>query len=130
MKGNSVGKRIELKLRCDLGRAELLQRGQELAEAQREAARVEDEKRDVMKNFKERLEEIYGRMRETGEAIREKSEFRLVACEVQFNTPSVGSKRTIRLDTGELLRDESMTPDEQQLHLYASPDTPEVIPES
>ena len=65
-----MGKRIELKLRCDLGRAELLQRGQEMAEAQREAARVEKEKHDVMKNFKERLDEIYGRMRETGEAIR------------------------------------------------------------
>lgn len=125
-----MGKRIELKLRCDLGHSELLQRGQELAEAQREAARVENEKRDAMKDFKEQLEEIYGRMRETGEAIREKSEFRLIACEVLFHTPAIGSKRTVRLDTGELLRDEPMTLDEQQLNLYASSESSEVISDS
>jgi hypothetical protein len=125
-----MSKRIELKLHCDLDESELRDRGQQLAESLREAARVEKEKSDAAKDFKEQLEEIYGRMGAVAEAIREKCEFRLVACEVQFHTPVVGSKRTIRLDTGELLRDESMTMDEQQLNLYASPDSSEVIPKT
>jgi hypothetical protein len=117
-------KTVELKLHCDLSEDELRARGQKLAEALREIRRVEDAKRDAMKDFKEQLEELHGETRETADAIRNKSEFRLVSCQVFFHAPVVGSKRTIRMDTGELVREEAMTLDEQQMNLYASEELP------
>jgi hypothetical protein len=118
-------KTIELKLHCDLDDVELRERGQQMAEAKREFARVAKEKADAMKDFKLQLEEIDARMSTAAEAIREKSEFRLVKCQVLYNVPAVAAKRTVRLDTGEVVREEPMTAGEQQQHLFAAESPPE-----
>lgn len=111
-------KTLDLKLYCDLGDEELRQRGQEMADAMREHTTVENDRRLAVKDFKERLEEIRGRMFAAAGAIRDKGEYRLVRCTVQFHVPANGWKRLVRMDTGELVKEEAMTPAEMQLNLY------------
>ena len=41
-------------------------------------------------------------------------------CVVQFHTPCEGIKRVVRMDTGEVVREEGMTNAEKQLNLWDS----------
>lgn len=119
-------KRIELTLHCELNDFDLHQRAQQMAEALREKARVSKRKAKVTKDFRDQLDEIEGRLSVAAEAIREKSEYRLVPCFVQFNVPTEGSKRTVRADTGEVVREERMSDGERQMNLPIT-DNPEHV---
>jgi hypothetical protein len=109
---------MEVELSCDLTEEEVQYRAQQLGAAVVEQDEVTTHKRDANKGFNEELEEIAQRMRLLSRAIRNKSERRLVRCAVTFHTPTQGAKRVVRLDTGELVREEPMTLDECQQHLF------------
>jgi endo-1,4-beta-mannosidase len=109
---------MEVELACDLTEEEVQYRAQQLGAAVVEQDEVTSRKREAMKSFNEELEEIAQRMRLLSRSIRTKSERRLVRCTVAFHTPTQASKRTVRLDTGELVRDEPMSLDECQQHLF------------
>lgn len=69
-------------------------------------------KKAAMDAFKEELEELISSRRDIAHRIRRKSEDREIDCRVEFHSPTIGMKRLIRLDTGELLREEQMTDEE------------------
>ena len=114
-------KEIDLELMCDLTDEDVQQRAQELGAAIEEQYRVQGEKADAMKEFTDQLKEIGERLRKISRAIRTRSESRIVKCVVQFHKPSPEFKRIARLDTGELVRDEPMTAEERQRHLFEPP---------
>jgi hypothetical protein len=118
---------IELELMCDLTHEEIQYRAQELGAAIVEQDEVESRRKDVVKEFAEQLKDIHGRMRRLSQVIRTKSERRIVKCAVTFHTPNTGFKQVVRLDTGELCREERMTTDECQQHMFVSSE-PEMEP--
>ena len=82
---------------------------------------VRQRKKVAMDAFKEELEELISSRRDIAHRIRRKSEDREIECRVEFHSPTIGMKRLIRMDTGELLREEQMTDEELQEELF-SPD--------
>jgi hypothetical protein len=113
-----VAKEIVLELWCDLTDDEVHERAQQLGASVAEYDQVDSDKKDAMKEYGDQLKEISGRMRRLSRIIRNRTEQRMVRCAVMFHTPTVATKRIVRLDTGEMFRDESMTMAEQQQHLF------------
>jgi hypothetical protein len=118
-------KQIEIQLACELSQEEIQFRAQELGVSVADYDVVDDEKKSVMKNFKERLEVISHRMRRLSRIVQEKREFRMVPCAVEFHVPAVGSKRIVRTDTGEIVREEPMNAEERQNNLFEAAPAPE-----
>lgn len=114
------GKRIELDLPCMLSEDEVQSRGMMLVETVAQKDDVAAAKRTVTKEFNDKLTALDERQRQLAVVIRSGIETRLVACELQFHTPAEASKRTVRLDTGEVVREEAMTPAECQTHMFAA----------
>ena len=111
-------KEIDLELMCELTDDDIQVRSQQLGAAVLEQDRVGDNKASAMKAYSEELKEIAQRMRIISRAIRDRVEQRLVRCVVEFHVPSPSFKRVTRLDTGEFLKDEPMTLEERQRHLF------------
>jgi hypothetical protein len=118
-------KQIEMQLACELSQEEIQFRAQELGVAVAEYDVIDDEKKSAMKLFKERLEVVAHRMRRLSKIVQEKREYRMVACVVEFHVPAVGSKRIVRTDTGEIVREEAMTPEERQNNLFEGKESEE-----
>ncbi len=111
-------KEITVEVNCDLDEMELLMRGQMLSQAYLDFERVQGEKKAAMKEFADELEGIRSRINKLCGIIRNKMEPRMVNCAVQFHAPVQATKRIVRLDTGEIVRDEPMTPQECQTYLF------------
>lgn len=114
------GKRIELDLPCALNDNEIASRSMMLVETVARKDEVASAKRTVTKDFNDKLTALDERQRQLAHVIRTGIETRLVACELLFHTPAEASKRTIRLDTGEVVREEAMTAAECQTHMFAA----------
>lgn len=114
------GKRIELDLPCMLSEDEVQSRSMMLVETVAQKDDVAAAKRTVTKEFNDKLTALDERQRQLAHVIRTGIETRLVACELLFHTPAEASKRTIRLDTGEVVREEAMTAAECQTHMFAA----------
>lgn len=111
-------KQIEMQLACELSQEEVQFRAQELGVAVTQHDVIADEKAKAMKLFKERLETVSHRMRRLSKIVQAKLEYRMVACAVEFHVPEVGTKRIVRTDTGEVVKEEAMTPEERQNNLF------------
>lgn len=111
-------KEIQQELECSLGESELNERGQRMSSAMLKYDEVEAAKKEAVKDFSEEMKALRGQMRELSRVIRRKSELRMVTCGVQFHVPEVGMKRMVRLDTGEIVRDEVMSVEERQNNLF------------
>jgi hypothetical protein len=114
------GKRIELELYCNLTDDEVQSRGLMLVEAITERDQVDAARREAGKRFKDKLVGLDERQRKLGRVIRERAEHRMVQCMVLFHMPVEATKRIVRLDTGEVVREEPMTQGECQLNMFAS----------
>ena len=111
-------KQIELELLCELTDEEVQMRGLQLASAFVERDKVDAAKRDAARSFGKQLEGIDERMRRLSDAIAERREYRFVRCAVIFHAPANGTKRIVRADTGEIVREEPMTMAECQQFLF------------
>ena len=111
-------KQIELELLCELTDEEVQMRGLQLASAFVERDKVDAAKRDAARSFGKQLEGIDERMRRLSDAIAERREYRFVRCAVIFHSPANGTKRIVRADTGEIVREEPMTMAECQQFLF------------
>ncbi len=115
-----LGKRIELELACTLGEDELQSRSLALVETVTAKDEVDAARKAVAKEFRDKLTGLDERQRLLSRVIRSGIEHRMVACLVKFHVPAEATKRIIRLDTGDVVREEAMTESECQLHMFAS----------
>jgi hypothetical protein len=109
---------ISLDLVCELTDAELQDKGQKMSSVSLKYDEVEDRKKSANKEYSDELKALRGEVRTLSIAIRKKSEIRTVECAVRFHVPEPGMKRIIRMDTGKIVRDEQMSPDERQTNLF------------
>jgi hypothetical protein len=115
-----LAKRIELELPCTLSEAELQSRSMMLVETVATKDDTAAQKRTVSKEFNDKLTALDERQRQLAHVMRTGIERRMVACEVFFHTPAEASKRIVRLDTGEVVKEEAMTAAECQTHMFAA----------
>lgn len=94
--------------------AELLELGAELARESQIIDDLHQEQKKLAAQFKFAVSDAEGRRWKLARKINEKSEMRDAECVVRLHTPVVGKKSLVRLDTGEIVREEKMTPAEMQ----------------
>jgi hypothetical protein len=107
-------KKISLQLEVSYSEAELTEKRDHLAAVIVEIGAIEQRKVSVAKTFKEELDGLYSDSSRLAHQIRRKSEERSVECKVIYDSPNIGEKTVVRLDTGEQVRVEPMSQDEQQ----------------
>jgi hypothetical protein len=105
--------RFEL-LKCDFSLEEIQQRAQSLARANQQAHQIEAEKKQVASDYKSRIEAVMSEVLALSSAVAMGYEMRRTECSVIYNSPTSGEKTLVRKDTGEYVRVERMTSEEQQ----------------
>jgi hypothetical protein len=104
-------------LRCQLSDDEQIQSGKELADATNELTELENEKAQIVSDFKARMTAVEARVAVLGNKLRSGYEFRQVECSVTMDIPEPGQKQTVRLDTKEVVATAAMSEDEKQRKL-------------
>jgi hypothetical protein len=110
----------ELELPCTLTDEEVQSRGRMPCETIWAIDETQAARTAAMKEFKERLVGLNETQRKLARVIRNRVENRMVRCLLQFHVPCEGTKRVLRMDTGEVVREEPMTDQEKQLNLFAA----------
>lgn len=105
---------------------ELQEKGQELSGAVIEFGQIEAAKKAKVDEFKIHLDGIEGRIHRLSKEIRAKCVETSTPCIVRFHVPRTAFKQVVRLDTGELVREEQMTPQECQENLFEAKDIGEL----
>ena len=116
---NQLG-RVELALMCTLTDLEVQSRGNMLGETVGSIDETNRSLTETRKRFKEKLVGLNETQRKLARILHERAEERMVDCVVQFHTPCEGIKRVIRMDTGEVVKENPMTNSEKQLNLFDS----------
>ncbi len=107
-------KKITQRLRCLLTDDEKIEAGKQLAEANNELKEIEDDKAQVVSDFKAKTTAVEAQVAILGGKLRSGYELRPVECHVLFDQPQPGQKQIIRLDTKETVSTELMTDEEKQ----------------
>jgi hypothetical protein len=96
---------------------ELKEKATQLARECREMEEVENEKKQINSDLKSKLDGHQAKISNLSNNINNGYEYRYIDCEVVLNKPIDGEKQIIRKDTGELVKQEAMTPSELQEEL-------------
>ena len=107
-----------LDLMCELSQDEITDRAQQLSSTVVRFDEVEIEKKNSAKFYSDQLASLGGTIRRLSTVIRQRAESRPVVCGIMFHSPVQGSKRIVRTDTGEIVRDEPMSALEHQNNLF------------
>lgn len=101
-------------LPCELSERELQERSDELANEVAKLREVEAEKREVMREFGDRIKAHDLVIDSLSKIVRDRSEEKEVPCLVVWNAPKRGMKQIIRLDTNEVVDELDMTDNDKQ----------------
>ncbi len=115
-----MGKRIELELPCTLSEEEMQSRSMMLVETVAHKDETARAKRDAAKEYGDQLVALDEKQRQLAGVLKTGIERRMVGCQVLFHTPAEATKRIVRMDTGEVVKEEAMTPAECQMHMFAA----------
>ena len=108
-------KTIKRYLRHDFTDADRLGISKDLAEANLQKARIEDEKKSVNSDFKSRIDRIDADINKLAQALASDFEMRNVECHVYYNKPNKGLKTIINAETSEVVSVEKMSPEGAQM---------------
>lgn len=117
MKPTPETKKVTQRLRCNLSDEEKINAGKELAEATNELSSIEEDKTQVMADFKAQVTAQEAKVSMLSNKLRSGYELRNVQCEVIFGVPESHQKQTVRLDTNEIVSTETMSEEEKQGNL-------------
>ena len=109
-------------VRYQFDHAELFDLGQLLARQAAQVYDIERQKKDVLKSLGAALEHAQNLAAGTVLKINAGYEMRDVECLITLNRPKAGVKEIVRVDTGEIVREEAMTPEELQQSLPFEPE--------
>jgi hypothetical protein len=88
--------------------------GEQLARESQMAGDLREKKKELAASISVAIKESDGRVGELARKINQRHEMRDAECTALLNTPRSGFKTIVRVDTGEVIREERMTPDELQ----------------
>lgn len=104
-------------LKCILTEKEIKESGANLARFHSEISDLENQKKSVVSDFKSKIEKATAEADIEARKIQNGYEYRSVECEVQkiFDEKVV---QVVRTDTGEIIKQRAMTPDELQEKMF------------
>ncbi|HXF12259.1 MAG TPA: hypothetical protein VN517_03840 [Terriglobales bacterium] len=106
-------------LRYDFTEEETKEKAKKLALAVQTQTQAQEEQKAAASQFKERIESCTSQIGKLSREINMGWEMRTITCFFLFHTPVQGTKRIMREDTGEIVREIAMTPSEMQEKLFA-----------
>jgi hypothetical protein len=104
---------IEL-VQYNFSNEELRLLGEQLARESEMSADLRDKKKELAASISVAIKESDGRVGDLARKINQRHEMRDAECTALMNTPRVGVKSIVRVDTGEVIREDRMTVDELQ----------------
>jgi hypothetical protein len=107
-------KEIEELLRYHFTPEEKAELSNKLAQACQDRAKLEDDKKAAAAQFKEGIERENANVNQYSRLISNGFELRPTKCYILLNMPVMGTKRIVRADTEETIREVAMTADEYQ----------------
>lgn len=96
---------------------EMLDRGRTLARKQNELVQLDLDKKSVVKQCDQKIAAVEAEISLLSRQISDGFEFRHIDCETRYYY-AYGLKKTVRLDTEEIIREEALTADELQMSLH------------
>lgn len=105
-------------LRYEFTEEELKQKSKDLARSVQLQTAAQEEQKAAQAQFKDRIEREVANIGRLSRDINGGWEMRNIDCIVQFHTPTVATKRIIRQDTGEVVRECAMEKHELQENLF------------
>lgn len=105
-------------LRYEFTEEELRQKSKDLARSVQLQTAAQEEQKAAQAQFKERIESQVANIGRLSRDINGGWEMRNIDCLVQFHTPTIATKRIIRQDTGEVVRECAMEKHELQENLF------------
>lgn len=112
-----MGQRIERDLPCELSEDEKAEIANDLALNVAEYDEVESEKKDVTRNYNERLKLLRTLQLKMAKEVETGLQDRPVVCEWDYHSPEQGQKRLIRQDTFEVVDVQRMTEYDEEAYL-------------
>lgn len=113
----TMNNKITQRLRCILNDEEKIEAGKQLAEATNALKEIEDDKSQVVSDFKAKTTAAEAQIAVLSSKLRGGYELRDVECAVDFDKPQKGQKEIIRLDTMDVVSTSLMTEEEKQTQL-------------
>jgi hypothetical protein len=110
-------KLIKRELKCTFTEKEIQEKAKALAYNCNLRDQAEEEKKSVTSDFKAKIDSYTATISSLSNNINNGWEYRSIDCEVQMDTPKEGVKRIVRKDTGEVVEELAMTPEEMQFEL-------------
>lgn len=105
---------IQRQLKYNFTDNELLEKSEQLAGACTRLKEIEDEKKEVMSEYKHKVDEQSARISVLSCAIERKGETRMIDCEVEYNYPNKGVKTLTRMDNLEKIQEQMNHEDMQR----------------
>ena len=104
-------------LKCVLTEDEIKQIGADLAHKYSQIQDLEAQKKSVNSDFKARIDGLTASASICANTIQNGYEFRIIECDIEYDYAS-GVIRTIRTDTGEIVKEKKMTSKERQDEMF------------
>lgn len=104
-------------VKYEFGDEEQRENAQKLARKNRNLAEHALKKKQLAADLKLEEEGLNSDIATLSRHVTDGYDFRMVDCRIVYNVPIVGKKDIIRMDTGELVRTDSMTEEERQEEL-------------
>jgi len=96
---------------------ETRENAKKLARKNQELAELELKKKQLAADIKSEIDSANAEAARLARWVNDEYDFRMVECEILFNSPQEKQKTVYRIDTGEVVKTEKMTGDELQAEL-------------
>jgi len=113
---------IKEHLKCSFTEQEIKERAIQLAQECRAQEEIDNEKKQVMRDFNAKLAAHAAKISMLSNQINSGYEYRYVDCDIIYDSPTVGKKHIVRNDIFDTVRIEDMTAEEMQGELFDSSD--------
>jgi hypothetical protein len=114
--------KLVVDLKVKLTEEELREKGQQMASKVIQYNEYEAEKKEIASDLGAKMKDLHAELTVLAKATRSQEETRPVECEVLFDVPEVGTKRIVKKDTMEVLKELAMTAEERQTELFSEAD--------
>lgn len=101
-------------LKYNFTEQEITDIAKELARENQNHAQIEQRKKEVMAEFKSQIEAAMSKIGRASALVNNGYEYRNIDCETRYHAPKENWCMTIRTDTGEIVKERKMTPEEMQ----------------
>jgi hypothetical protein len=107
-------KKVAEYLKYSFSEEETRDNAKKLARKNQELTELELKKKQLAADIKAETDAATADAARLARWVNDEYDFRMVECEIVYDSPTAGRKTTYRIDTGEIVKEEKMSSDESQ----------------